>query len=168
MRIGGVVEIITPEQGRMFGGQDREFVPVEDAVAVLLRPVAAFDQLFLLPLELFQLGLKCGLVHLAWTVVSEWVVGLDSFPSGIISRQRQHHAGNLLARLVHNLFFCKKNGASPPSAGCRLKNHARLCLLLGTVWRRPGGIQNQKCRLYLRLEKISIPARTVRVFAMSI
>jgi hypothetical protein len=133
MRIGGVIEIITPEQGRMFGRQDRELVPVEDAVTVLLRAIAAFDQLFMLPLELFQLGLKYGLVHLAWTVVSEWVVGLGSFSSSGISRQRQHRAGNLPVRAVHNLFFANKNVASRHPAGCRLKNHARLYLLPDTV-----------------------------------
>jgi hypothetical protein len=49
----------------MFGGQDREFVSVKNAVAGFLRAIAAFDQLFMPPLELFQLRLKCGSVHLA-------------------------------------------------------------------------------------------------------
>jgi hypothetical protein len=37
----------------VFGGHDREFISVEDAVADFLRPIATFDQLFVLSLELF-------------------------------------------------------------------------------------------------------------------
>jgi hypothetical protein len=37
----------------VLGGHDRKFVPVKDAVAVFLRPVAALDQLLMPPLELF-------------------------------------------------------------------------------------------------------------------
>ena len=45
MRIGGVVEVVAPGQRRVLGGQDREFVAVEDAVAVLLFAVWALQQL---------------------------------------------------------------------------------------------------------------------------
>ena len=72
MRIGGVIEIITPEQGRVFGGQHRKFIPVKDAVADFLRAVAAFDQLFMLSLELFQFALKGGFVHLACAECRGW------------------------------------------------------------------------------------------------
>jgi hypothetical protein len=71
----------------VFSGEHRKFVSVKNAVAGFLRAIAAFDQLFVLPLELFQSGLKCGSVHSAWAVVVvvKLVVGLkDSTLSGII------------------------------------------------------------------------------------
>jgi hypothetical protein len=53
----------------VFGGEHGKFVSVKNAVAGFLRAIAAFDQLFMPPLELFQLRLKCDSVHLAWAVV---------------------------------------------------------------------------------------------------
>jgi hypothetical protein len=64
----------------VFGGEHRKFVSVKNAVAGFLRAIAAFDQLFVLPLELLQSDLKCGSVHLAWAMV----VVVDSTSSGII------------------------------------------------------------------------------------
>ena len=65
MRIVRVVEIITPEQRSMFGGEDGKFIAVEYSVSAFLRAVAAFDQLFMLPLELFQFALEGDFVHWA-------------------------------------------------------------------------------------------------------
>jgi hypothetical protein len=59
----------------VFGGEHRIFVTVKNAIAGFLRAIAAFNQLFVLPLELLQLGLKCGSVHLACAMVI--VVKLD-------------------------------------------------------------------------------------------
>jgi hypothetical protein len=54
----------------VFGGEHRKFVPVKNAIADFLRAIAAFDQLFVPTLELLQLVLKCGLLHLAWAMVT--------------------------------------------------------------------------------------------------
>jgi hypothetical protein len=70
MRVARGVKVITPGQRRVFGGEHRKFVPVKNAVAGFLRPIAAFDQLFALSLELLQSVLKCCSVHLAWAVVA--------------------------------------------------------------------------------------------------
>ena len=65
MRVGGAVEIITPEQGRVFGGQHREFVPVEKPVARFLPAVGPFQKLLLCSLQLFQFLLEGFFGHRA-------------------------------------------------------------------------------------------------------
>jgi hypothetical protein len=75
----------------VFGGEHRKFVPVKNAIAILLLAIAAFDQLLVLSLESLQLGLKCGLVHLAWAVVVvvKLIVSLKhSTLNGIIRQSR--------------------------------------------------------------------------------
>jgi hypothetical protein len=87
MRVARGVEVITPGRRRVFGGEHGKFVSVKNAVAGFLRAIAAFNQLFMLPLELFQSGLKCGSVHSAWAVVVvvKLVVGFkNSTLNGII------------------------------------------------------------------------------------
>jgi hypothetical protein len=53
----------------VFGGEHRIFITVKNAIAGFLRAIAALDQLFVLTLKLFQLGWKCGWIHLAWAMV---------------------------------------------------------------------------------------------------
>jgi hypothetical protein len=52
MRIVGVIEIITPEQRCVFGGQDGKFVPVKNAVALLLLAVRPLQEFPVLQLQL--------------------------------------------------------------------------------------------------------------------
>ncbi len=69
MGIGGVVEVVAPGQRRVLGGQHRELVAVEDAVAVFLFAVWALQQLPLLLVELFEFQIKGLVVHGQITVM---------------------------------------------------------------------------------------------------
>ena len=70
MRIVGVVEIITPEQRCVFGGQDREFITVKNAIALLLLAVRPLQEFLVLQLQLFQFLLKGLFGHRLWRCCS--------------------------------------------------------------------------------------------------
>ena len=65
MRIRCMIEIVAPIQRHMVRGKHGKFVPVKNAVALFLLPVAAAQELVVLLLKLFQSLAKVFFVHLA-------------------------------------------------------------------------------------------------------
>jgi hypothetical protein len=66
VRIAGVIKIIAPLERRVFGGQHRMFVAVQDTVAVFLWWVFAADESGMDLLQLLQFSGEVGLVHANW------------------------------------------------------------------------------------------------------
>jgi hypothetical protein len=63
VRVGRVIEIVTPFQRRVFGGEHGIFVTIKNSIAVFARAIAAADEFGVSPLKRLQFCVESGLVQ---------------------------------------------------------------------------------------------------------